>query len=334
MTTRDAIFALLHIGANGERWHLSTYMREKIEALRSQVANGVSPAMATPLFEDGYTVNTAVIPQLVNFLLDAGVKGIFAGGTTGEGILLTEAERVRLHEATIAAVGNRGTVGNRAPVILHVGANRVDTAVSLAKHAQASGADAIAAITPYFYGISNDAIVSYYAAVAEAAPELPLLLYDMPHLAINGIDPGLVPQLMREVPTFAGLKTSRPDVQMVRRLIDAADGNLIVLAGNESACLGLLGLGVDGLISGVSTAVPEPFVAITKAVAAGDLATARKHQRCINGILGLLTAGVRIGGIKGILNERGIEVGTAVPPRPNATEKIWPQIQALLDKAK
>lgn len=300
-------------------------MREKIEALRVKVANGVSPAMATPLFADGYTVNTAVIPQLVNFLLDAGVKGIFAGGTTGEGILLTEAERVRLHEATIAAVGKR------APVLLHVGANRVDTAVSLAQHAQASGADAIAAITPYFYGISNDAIVNYYAAIAKAAPELPLLLYDMPHLAINGIDPSLVPQLMRDVPTLAGLKTSRPDVQMVRRLIDAADGNLIVLAGNESACLGLLSLGVDGLISGVSTAVPEPFVAITKAVAAGDLAAARKQQRCINGILGLLTAGVRIGGIKGLLNERGIEVGTAVPPRPNATSKIWPQIQALLE---
>lgn len=308
-------------------------MKEKIEALRSRIANGVSPAMATPLFEDGYTVNTAVIPQLVNFLLDAGVKGLFAGGSTGEGILLAENERKRLHEAAITAVGNSNSVAGRAPVILHVGANRVDTAVSLAKHAQANGADAIAAITPYFYGISNEAIVSYYAAISEAAPELPLLLYDMPHLAINGIDPSLVPQLMRDVPTLAGLKTSRPDVQMVRRLIDAADGNLIVLAGNESACLGLLSLGVDGLISGVSTAVPEPFVAITKAVAVGDLTTARKQQRFINGILGLLTAGVRIGGIKGILNERGIEVGTAVPPRPNAPNKIWPQIQTLLEQA-
>ena len=63
--------------------------------------------MATPLERDGYRVNTAVLPQLVEFLLGAGAKGLFVGGTTGEGILLDISERMRLHEATIAAAAGR-----------------------------------------------------------------------------------------------------------------------------------------------------------------------------------------------------------------------------------
>jgi hypothetical protein len=68
-------------------------MQTKIANLKPKMKNGITPAMATPLLADGYTVNTAVIPSLVNFLLNAGVNGLFIGGTTGEGILLTEAER-------------------------------------------------------------------------------------------------------------------------------------------------------------------------------------------------------------------------------------------------
>ncbi len=62
-------------------------MKEKLLALKEKLRHGVSPAMSTPVEADGYTVNTAVIPQLVDFLINAGAKGIFVGGTTGEGIL-------------------------------------------------------------------------------------------------------------------------------------------------------------------------------------------------------------------------------------------------------
>lgn len=297
----------------------------KIATLKGQVSNGVSPAMATPLLADGYTVNTAVIPQLVDFLIAAGVKAVFAGGTTGEGILLTVAERMRLHETAVSAVANR------VPVLLHVGDNRNDSTVALAQHAQSLGVAGIAAITPFFYGISDDGLADYYGAITTAVPDLPLLLYDMPHLAINGISPALLKRLTPQMPSLAGLKSSRPDVQMVRSLVDATADHQMLLAGNESAALGLLGLGVHGLISGLSTAVPEPFVALTTAVTAADLPTARHWQRCINDILGLLPAGARIGGIKQILRERGIPVGPPVPPRPDSHKAIWPHIAVLLD---
>jgi dihydrodipicolinate synthase/N-acetylneuraminate lyase len=302
-------------------------LKEKIAALKERLANGVSPAMATPLQADGYQVNVDVVPQLVDFLIDAGVKGLFVGGTTGEGILLETSERKRLHEATVAAADGR------VPVLLQVGANRTDVAVALARHAQQIGADAIAAVTPYYYGVDDDSLFGYYAAIAQAASQTPLLLYDIPHMAINGISPDLLSRLDQEFASLAGVKTSNRDAQQVRRLLAAATEPLIILGGNETVALGLLALGTHGIISGLSTAVPEPFVALSEAMARGDMATARRQQQLINQMLAEFPAGRRIGVIKQILAERGIAVGGPVPPRAMPGGHYWSRLAALMDGA-
>ncbi len=301
-------------------------MKEKIANLKEKLRGGVTPAMATPVLDDGVTVNTAVIPDLVNFLLDAGVRGLFVGGSTGEGILLSEAERMRLHEAAISAVNGR------VPVLVHVGTNRLPDTLALSRHAVEIGVDAIVVIMPYFYGMHDDGLADYCQAVAASAPDLPLLVYDIPHMAINGVSPALLRRLGQELPSLAGIKSSRPDAQIVRQLIDAAAENLVFLVGNEAVALGLLGLGADGLISGLSTAVPEPFVALTDAFFQGDMAEAQRQQRLINRLLAQLPGGARIGAIKQILTARGIPMGTAVPPRPMPKDDVWLQIRPLLDQ--
>ena len=299
-------------------------VQNKVAALKERLRGGVSPAMATPLLANGETVNTAVIPDLVNFLLETGVAGLFVGGTTGEGILLSESERMRLHEAAVLAVNGR------VPVLLHTGTNTLSQTIALSSHAAEIGADAIAVVTPYFYKLHDDALADYYQTVAAAVPELPLLLYDILQLAINGVSPALLAGLGYTIPSLAGIKCSRPDVQMVRQLLAAAPKDMIFLAGNEAAALGILALGADGLISGLSTAVPEPFVALTKAFSAGDIPQAQAQQSRINQLLAQLPAGARIGAIKQILTARGIPMGTAVPPRPAPSEDIWQQIRPLL----
>ncbi len=298
-------------------------MDTKLSTLKQQLRYGVAPAMATPLEADGYTVNTAVIPQLVDFLIERGVAALFVGGTTGEGILLSLPERMRLHETAVAAANGR------IPVMVHAGTNRLDDTLTLARHAQDLGVAAIAAVTPFYYAMHDDAICTYYKTISEAVPDQLILLYDIPHLAVNGISPELLTKLGAEVP-LAGIKTSHKDVQQVRQLIDAAPEGSVVLAGNESVALGSLALGADGLISGLSTAVPEPFVALTAAFGAGDMAKAQQTQKLINRMLAVLPSGVRIGAVKQILSERGIKMGTAVPPRPMPTQPIWPHLEALL----
>jgi dihydrodipicolinate synthase/N-acetylneuraminate lyase len=296
---------------------------DRIATLKARLSDGVSPAMATPLVPGSYTVDRAAVPALVEFLLSAGVKGLFVGGTTGEGIQLDLDQRMALNEA--AAEANAG----RAPLLLHVGVQRTERAVELTRHAAALNPDAIVAMTPTFYGMSDAALARYYHAIAAAAPDVPLFLYDIPQFAVNGIGPALLASLCRELPSLAGLKSSRVDVQMVRQLLDALPRDRILLAGNESAALGSLALGADGLISGLATAIPEPFVAMTRAFAAGDIEEAREWQRRINRLLGLISA-ARLGGIKALLNQRGVPVGPPGPVLDATDEPLWPRAAEIL----
>ena len=296
---------------------------ERIAILKAQLSDGVTPAMATPLVPGSHTVNTDVVPSLVDFLIERGVKGLFIGGTTGEGTQLDPDQRQALHEAAMSAAAGR------VPVLLHVGAQRTDAAVALTRHAVTLRPAAIVAMTPTFYGMSDAALGRYYRAIAAAAPNTPLFLYDIPQFAVNGIGPALLAALAGEIPSLAGLKSSRVDVQIVRQLIDALPRDRILLAGNESAALGSLALGADGLISGLSTAIPEPFVALTRAFAAGQIDEARAWQRCINRLLSLL-AGARLGGIKAMLAQRGVPVGPPVPTLDATDELLWPRAAEIL----
>ena len=279
--------------------------------------------MATPLQSGGYQINTDVVPTLVDFLIERKVGGLFVGGSTGEGLLFNQDARKKLFDATVAA--NNG----RVVMMLHVGANTTRAAVELAKYAADNGSEANVAIPPTFFGMPDDALFGYFSEVAAAAPDLPFLAYDIPHMAINGVTPGLMKRMMAEIPNFMGVKCSRPDAAVVRQLIDTGGDEAIVLAGSEAIMLGSIALGAHGTISGLSTAWPEPFVAMLDAFAAGNMDEARNWQQLINRVLAIMPKGKRLGGIKTVLRDRGIAVGSPVPPRPDADAGVW---QTILDE--
>lgn len=300
-------------------------MHDNVFKLLTSVQSGVLPAMATPVTDDGYSVNTAAVPSLVDFLIEAGVHGLFVGGTTGEGLLLDVGQRCALHEAAIEAVAGR------VPVLLHVGANVTRDSLSLAEHAAGIGVDGIVAITPTFYGMTDDALLAYFEQVAAVAPDAPFLVYDIPHMAATGVSANLLGKLLQTVPNFGGVKSSRLDAQIVRQLADVVGNDGMLLAGNERIALGSLALGATGLISGLATAIPEPFVALVQAHAAGDLEAARREQKRVNHLLDQMPPGERIGAIKLILQQRGYEVGPAVPPRSMPDDpELWNRLSALL----
>ena len=285
------------------------------------IYNQIIPAMATPLDEDGYTVNTEQTAALTHFLIEKEVGGLFAGGTTGEGILLSMAQRKRLHETVVTAANGR------VPIIVHVGANNTKDAIDLAQHAEAIGADGILCIPPWFFKIGETALLNHFTAVAAAAPNTPFLTYDIPHLAINGITPPLVQAMHQRIPTFAGIKCSRPDAQMIRKLLNVLPEDMIFLVGNEPILLGSLAMGATGVLSGLSTAIPEPFVALMAAVRANDLQTARHWQKQIIDLLNAFAGAPRIGGIKAILTARGIDMGSPVPPWDTADSELVDRVK-------
>lgn len=297
---------------------------EATQRLAQRLAFGVAPALATPIEADGKQPNLAVVPELVEFLLAREVSGLFVGGTTGEGVLLSNKQRKSLHEAVMEAVHGR------VPVLLHIGANTTAEALNLAKHGRAIGADALVAMTPYFIKMGDDALFDYFQTLATVAPHRPFLVYDIPQLATNGISPSLLHRLVARIPNFAGIKCSRPDLQVIRQQLDVLPEGLLYLVGNERIALGALAMGGTGLISGLSTAVPEPFVQMVQAFGQDKLSQAQRIQRRINQMLDHLPSEARIGAIKLILQERGVPVGPAVPPRPMPSKPVWPALQALL----
>ncbi len=295
--------------------------------LFEQLLNTVTPAMATPIDASGYAVDQDALVPLVDFLLERGVGGLFPGGTTGEGVLLPVEERKKLHATTIASAAGR------VPVLVHVGTNNVRDSVELAQHAEATGAAAIVIVTPYFYPLADADLLAYFKLVTAAAPATPFLVYDIPHFANNGISPALLRQLSAEIPTFAGIKCSRGDGQLIRQLIAALPPEKLFLAGNERILLGSLAMGASGTVSGLSTAIPEPFVNMVEAHAAGDGATAQKWHSVINQLLDSASQYNRIGGIKNILAARGVFVGNPIAPRPIVSAEIWPQLEQILADA-
>lgn len=300
-------------------------LEENISNLNQRLSGGVAPAMATPIDRATGQVAFDVIRPLVEFLIARDVSGLFVGGTTGEGILLESDERRRLHEAVVAVVDGR------VPVLIHVGSLKTRTSAELAHHAASVGADAIAAVTPIFYGVHDDAQTGYYHAIAGAAPELPLFAYDIPHMAVNGVSPALARRMFAEMPSLAGMKSSNTDAQAIRALLDVVPDGRILLAGNEKIALGSLALGAAGMISGLSTAVPEPFVAMLSAFNAGNMEEAREMQRLINRLLATIPAGARIGTLKAILEARDIPVGPPLTPLPEGSPDTWAEMQEILN---
>ena len=129
----------------------------------SALFRGVFPALVTPYTDDGAAISEARLRAYSDFLIDKGVGGLFALGTTGEWPLLSEAERAA--GARIVAEQARG----RVPVIAHVGAHATGQAARLAAGAREAGVDAVSLVSPPFFPLDDDALFDHFTSVARAA---------------------------------------------------------------------------------------------------------------------------------------------------------------------
>jgi N-acetylneuraminate lyase len=158
---------------------------------------GLIPAVFTPFQANG-EVNVQMVKKQA-YLLKSGVSGVFVSGTTGEGLLQTVHERMRLAEVW------RNEVGEQSTCIVHVGHHCLVDGKQLAKHAQDIGADAIAAIGPVFYKVNGVSELVDYCAEIAAAPRLPFYYYHIP--SMSGIHVSIfefLREASRRIPIWAG----------------------------------------------------------------------------------------------------------------------------------
>jgi 4-hydroxy-tetrahydrodipicolinate synthase len=249
-------------------------------AMRLTDLHGIFVPMLTPL-DDDERVDEPSLRRLVDFLVDAGVHGIWAMGTTGEFACLSQAERARAVEATVEQVNGR------VPVIANIGDGSTGLALRHAEHAKRAGADALALTPPHYYPHSMDEMLVHYRAMKQAYPDLPLFVYNIPQTVKVKMALGTTLQLAREG-TVQGIKDSQNDLRWFRMLVQSIRGD-----GLEDQFRMFLGtrilidagavIGAHGAIPATSNVAPAASAEAWEAAVRGDFGTAQRAVEVVAG---------------------------------------------------
>jgi len=276
--------------------------------------HGLIAATFTPLHDDG-RLRLELVPEVVDRLLARGVAGLYVCGSTGEGPLLTGAERRAVAEAHVRAAAGR------LPVVVQVGHTSVAEARELAAHAQAVGADAVSATPPtYFKPGTLDDVVASMAEVAAGAPALPFFYYHIPPITGVLVDVAALLEAGAErVPNLAGVKFSS---SLVHEFAPVDLGRFDVLFGVDEMLVSGLVAGAHGAVGSTFNLFPETYLAAMAALERGDVAAARAHQRAAALLVRRLVRERPIPFLKAAMAFGGLPLGpTRLPLRsPDAGE--------------
>ena len=268
----------------------------------------IAPAF-TPMRADG-SLDLPAVGRLAEHLFDRGLAGIFVGGTSGEGLSLSIAERQQLLERWVAAP--RGGI----PVIAHVGHAGVADARELASHADRVGADAIAAVPPFYCKPSDVAtVVECCAEIAAAAPRLPFYYYHIPSLTGVCVSMReLLEVAPLRIPSFAGLKFSDSDLADFGRCVSLSDGRFGLFFGRDEMLLPALAIGATGAIGTTYNLFAPLYHRMIAAVDRGDLAGAAQLQHRSRELIAVMNRYGGLAAMKAAMALAGVDCGPCRPP--------------------
>jgi N-acetylneuraminate lyase len=284
---------------------------------------GVWPALITPLTEDD-RIKVGVAGQLVDHLIDCGIGGLYVCGGTGEGVLLPVGERKRMGETVVEQACGR------VPVMLHVGAAATADAVELARHAQAVGADAVAAVPPFYYNVGFQAVKEHYERIAGAS-SLPLYLYYIPGATGVTLNAEQMWELC-QIPNVRGFKYTAFDMYLLEQILSLGRGALNVFSGPDQLFAPMLTVGVDGAVGTTYNMLPSHFVRVYQAFQRGDVVEARRLQSQANRVI---DAFIRHGGlpaVKEMMRMLGFDCGYCRRPFRRLTAEQVAALRADLDE--
>ena len=216
---------------------------------------GAFAASVTPLSEHGSALDEDAFGPLVDFFVDAGLDGILALGTAGEGILLRPNERRRVADLFLQASDRR------LQVAVQCGAQTTADTVALAVHAAEVGADAVVVIGPPYFPLDEKAQYAHFLAAATACAPLPFYVYEFASTTGYAVVPAVLERLREDAPNLAGLKVSdTPWERFERYLLPGLD----VFVGPEALIAEGLARGAVGAVSALASAFPAEVAAVVR----------------------------------------------------------------------
>ena len=291
---------------------------------------GIIPAFYACYDENG-DISPKAVRALTEYYIEKGVKGLYVGGSSGECIYQSVAERKLLLENVMAVAKGKLTI------IAHVACNNTKDSMDLAAHAESVGVDAIAAIPPIYFHLPDRAIAKYWNDISSAAPNTDFIIYNIPQLAGVALNPGLL-KTMLENPRCIGVKNSSMPIEDIEKWIH---GGAITFNGPDEQLLSGIVAGATGGIGGTYGAMPEVYLKIFELATKGEnLALARQLQQDANQIIYKMCSGNgnMYAMIKEILRlSGGPDIGGVRAPLLNLTEEdkeIAKQCVAMIEKTK
>ena len=228
---------------------------------------GACTALVTPFLGD--KVNYPMMERLLQRQMDAGIRAVVIGGTTGEAPTLTDAEKLEMFRRA------KGFVGERCLIIAGTGSNNTSHSIYLSQAAEAMGVDALLVVTPYYNKATPEGLVCHYEAIAKAV-HIPVIAYNVPSRTGVDIPVNVYPKLA-QISNLAGVKEASTDISKISK-IRAACPDFPIWSGNDDQAAAVMALGGSGVISVLSNVLPLETQAMAEAALDGDFDTAADLQ--------------------------------------------------------
>ena len=285
---------------------------------------GIIPAFYACYDSEG-NISPERVEALTKHLISKGVKGVYVGGSSGECIYQSVAERKLLLEHVMKAAEGKLTV------IAHVACNNTADSKELAAHAESLGVDAIASIPPIYFHLPEYAIAEYWNDISSAAPNTDFVIYNIPQLAGVALTMPLFKE-MKKNPRVVAVKNSSMPVQDIQMFKMEGGKDFVVFNGPDEQLVSGLAMGADGVM-------PELYLKIKELVEAGKMAEALDVQNAADAIIYAMCAchGNLYAVMKEIMRIRdGLDIGGVRKPLPDIIPEDMDQIKKcakMIDEA-
>ncbi|MEI7951898.1 MAG: 4-hydroxy-tetrahydrodipicolinate synthase [Synechococcaceae cyanobacterium ELA182] len=282
----------------------------------------VLTAMVTPFGADG-AVDLVLAARLAEHLVDHGSDGLVLCGTTGESPTLSWQEQHQLFAAVKEAVAGR------ASLLAGSGSNCTAEAVEATREAAALGADGALVVVPYYNKPPQKGLEAHFRAVAAAAPELPLMLYNIPGRTGCSLAPETVARLL-DCPNVTSFKAASGTTEEVSQLRALCGERLAIYSGDDALALPMLSVGAVGVVSVASHLVGPAIRAMVQAFLAGENAAALALHEQLLPLFKALFCTTNPVPVKAALEIAGWPVGAPRLPLLSAESDLRQRLHSVL----
>ena len=282
----------------------------------------VVTAMITPFNDDG-EIDLNVAAKLAKYLSINGSDGIVVCGTTGESPTLSWHEQIDLLKTV------KQSVGNTTKVLAGTGSNSTAEAVEATKTAYEAGADGALVVAPYYNKPPQEGLIRHFEKIANSAPDLPIMLYNIPGRTGCSIDPKTVRTLIKS-PNIICIKAASGTTEEVTNLRLLCGSDLSIYCGDDALLLPMMSVGASGVVSVASHLVGPNIKKLIEKFISGDVCSALRYHESLQPLFKALFSTTNPIPVKAALQIQGWKVGNPRSPLVPLNHQMKQELSSVL----